>query len=74
MTVTKLNAMPLTRLMPRSAPIWNCMNASAAKPNSVVVALAAMVDSERRIAQAMACSTSAVRCRSAANAWSRKMA
>ena len=50
------------------------MNASAAKPNSVVVALAAMVDSERRIAQAMACSTSAVRCRSAANAWSRKMA
>ena len=74
MTVKKLNTMPFTRLMPRSAPIWNCMNARAAKPNSVVTALAAMVDSDLRIAKAMARSTLGVRRRSAANACSRKMA
>ena len=74
MTVKKLKMMPFTRLMPRSAPIWNCMNASAAEPNSVVTALAAMVDSDLRMAAAMACSTFGVRWRSAANACSRKMA
>ena len=58
MTVKKLNTMPFTRLMPRSAPIWNCMNARAAKPNSVVTALA---DSDLRIAKAMARSTFGVR-------------
>ena len=41
--------------------IWNCMNARAAKPNSVVTALAAMVDSDLRIAKAMARSTFGVR-------------
>ena len=50
------------------------MNARAAKPNSVVTALAAMVDSDLRIAKAMARSTLGVRRRSAANACSRKMA
>ena len=58
-TVTKLSTMPFTRLMPRSAPIWNCMNESAANPNNVVTALAAMVPIDLRMARAIACSASA---------------
>ena len=73
MTVTKLNTMPLTRLTPKSAPIWNCMNDSAANPKSVVTALAAMVESDRRMARAMARSGVGCTARSSAKACSRKM-
>ncbi len=73
-TVTKLSTMPFTRLMPRSAPIWNCMNARAAKPNNVVTALAAMVPIDLRMARAIACSASAHSSRSSAKACRRKMA
>ena len=74
MTVTNDSTMPFTRLNPRSAPIWNCMNASAAKPKSVVVALAAMVPADERTARAMASSMLPPRRRSAAKACNRKMA
>ena len=50
------------------------MSMSAAKPNSVVEALAAMVDIDVRTARAMASAASGTRSRSAAKACSRKMA
>ena len=68
------NTMPLHSVIPRSAPIRNCMKPSAAKPNSVVAAEAAMAEKLCLMAVRIARTGSGSPSRARWNACSRKMA
>ena len=73
-TEIKLKMMPLTRFMPRSAPIWKLIKERAKKPNVVVNALAAIVGSDVFKACPIASNVSPYFSRLSANLCNKKMA
>src|SRR5699024_12814774 len=74
MTLIKLSTIPLTKLMPKSAPISKFINVKARNPKKVVAALAVIAGNERVIAKDSASAGAATSWLNSANRCMRKVA